>query len=504
MVLVGIMPDPTQWLVAGVTDVIDGMNYIFTYATSVGKPAVVNLSWGSSIGPHDGNSMFSQACDALTGPGKIFVCSAGNDGQDTIHLQKTFAPFDTSVSTFVTFSPYLDSNNQKTWVDVWGEVGKTFCVGFKLYDGAAAIDSTAYLCIDDTARTYNLIGSNGDTCTVSITMATADPVTGKPHAIVYLHSHRVPDNICMTVKGTSGTINMWEGYIIPPSGYYGALKKLGYSFAVSGDVNMTVGDIACTRSAITVGAYATKISFTNISGATLSYGGASNRIAPFSSLGPTSDYRIKPDIAAPGFGVVSAVSSFDTTFLPTGTEYNVVITATTIGSRTYNYAIFAGTSMSSPCVSGIVAMMLQVYPGLTPDSAKSIIAATAIVDANTGAIPSQGTNVWGHGKINAYKALKFMAGVNSIQNTLADPMDCILYPNPNKGGFSIDYTSKVAEDLTVEVYDISGKLITAAIWPVNIGTNRKTFNTTILSKGSYFTKVRSVRGGENVIKMVVE
>jgi minor extracellular serine protease Vpr len=130
--LVGIMPAPSEWIAAGESDIIDGMNYLYTYAASISEPAVVNLSWSSTLGPHDGNSLFSQACDALTGPGKIFVCAAGNNGEDTVHLQKSFTAADTTVSTFVTFSPYLDSNHQMTWVDVWGDTGNTFCVNVKL------------------------------------------------------------------------------------------------------------------------------------------------------------------------------------------------------------------------------------------------------------------------------------------------------------------------------------------------------------------------------------
>lgn len=36
--------------------IVDGINYVFNYAKSVGKPAVVNISLGSHMGPHDGSS----------------------------------------------------------------------------------------------------------------------------------------------------------------------------------------------------------------------------------------------------------------------------------------------------------------------------------------------------------------------------------------------------------------------------------------------------------------
>ena len=503
IVLVAIMPAPSEWEVAGESDIIDGMNYIYNYAASVSEPAVINLSWGATIGPHDGYSSFSQACDGLTGPGKIFVCAAGNNGQDTVHLTKTFAGTDTLVSTFVTFSPYLDTLHQQTWVDVWGDTGRSFCINFKLYDTTAAIDSTPYLCISNTTQTYHMIGSNHDTCFVTITMAAPD-YNGKPHAIVYITS-RVHDNICMNTKGALGKINMWEGYVIPPEGYYGYLKSLGYPWAVSGDVIQTMSDIACTRSAISVGAYTSKTAFTNISGASLYYPGAQlYHIAPFSSLGPTEDYRVKPDITAPGFALASSINSYDTSYLSTGTNYNSIVSASTIGSKTYSYAMLAGTSMASPCAAGIVGLMLQLSPALTPDSVKSILTATAIKDTYTGTIPAGGSNTWGNGKINAYGACRYLAHELSVKNTLtADPLDCILYPNPNKGSFTIDYNSKTAEMLTVTIFDVTGKQVTANQWFVNSGHNSNTFSIAGLPKGVYFTRIASANGAD-LIKMVVE
>lgn len=55
------------------TTIIDGINYIFSYAQSVNKPAVINISMGSILGSRDGRSSFAQSCDKLVGPGKILV-----------------------------------------------------------------------------------------------------------------------------------------------------------------------------------------------------------------------------------------------------------------------------------------------------------------------------------------------------------------------------------------------------------------------------------------------
>lgn len=507
IVLVGIMPAPGQWIQTGVSDVIDGMQYIYNYAASVGKPAVVNLSWGSTLGPHDGTSLFSQAADALTGAGKLFVVAAGNNGEDTVHLHKQFVTGDTVVHTFVNFSPALDTAHQMTYVDVWGNPGQNFCLGASLFNGPAAVDSTPMVCLsNDSTYDMHLIGSNGDTCFVSITTAPIE-FNGRPHAYVYFHS-KVHDNICLTATAIAGTeINMWEGFLIPPSGYYGKLSSNGYPWATSGDAELTVSDIGATRSAITVGAYVTKPAFRNIGNASYSFTGAvKGKLAGFSSHGPTSDNRIKPDITAPGFGVVSSVSSYDPSFQIGGSEYPNTVSAyaDAVSSRTYDYAILAGTSMASPCVSGIVAMMLQYNPTLTPDSAKSIINITAIKDTFTSVIlPSTGTNLWGHGKINAYRALRHMVGNLSVQNAGIDPMDCILYPNPSKGNFTLSFTGKVQQQLTVNVFDLAGKMVVMHVWNVNAGSNTRDLNLTQLSTGIYFTKVSSSTG-YTTIKTVIE
>jgi serine protease AprX len=106
-----------------------------------------------------------------------------------------------------------------------------------------------------------------------------------------------------------------------------------------------------------------------------------DQVATYSSRGPSRlDYIVKPDIVAPGNKVVSVLANntyLERAFgssnaLPWSTYYN--------GSRpgtSANYFVMSGTSMAAPVVSGAVAMILEKYPSLTPDTVKARLMSSA-------------------------------------------------------------------------------------------------------------------------------
>ncbi|MBS1638342.1 MAG: S8 family peptidase [Bacteroidetes bacterium] len=501
IVMVGIYPTSAYWLNTGMTDMLDGMHYIFNYAQSVSKPAVANLSWGCPLGPHDGNSLFSQACNNLVGKGKIFVLSAGNNGTNNIHLQKTFAPADTMVNTIVTFPAGL--TNKVNWVDVWGQPGKSFCMEFSLYYGTTKVTSSAKICLDNTTHQVNLIGTNADTCFVTVT-AVPNEFNGKPHMLIQVYSRAAATNrLCFTLKGTSGTVDMWQGYVQNASGYYGSFSSAGYTWAVNGDALMNISDMATTEGAITVGAYNSKVSFQNVSGQVLSYSGYTvGAIAPFSSHGPTADGRTKPNITGPGLALASAVNSTDPDYMSTGSSYNSVVSTYTspVNSQVYSYAMAGGTSMSSPATSGIVALLLQANPALSPDMVLNILYQTAIQDSYTGTITAPGSNTWGYGKVNAYRALvKTLETVGIYHQDQS--LNCILFPNPGKGDYTLQYNSLVGETLQITVTDMNGRELQHESWTVNQGYNTRSIDLGHFAAGMYFTKITSSKTSA-VIKIV--
>ena len=85
--------------------------------------------------------------------------------------------------------------------------------------------------------------------------------------------------------------------------------------------------------------------------------GRSGVITSFSSAGPTNfDHRLKPDVTAPGGQILSSTLQ----------EF--------AGAP---FAVFDGTSMAAPHVSGAAALLLQQHPGWTPEQVKSALTTSA-------------------------------------------------------------------------------------------------------------------------------
>ena len=98
-----------------------------------------------------------------------------------------------------------------------------------------------------------------------------------------------------------------------------------------GDGAGTIGAPGLSKNALTVGASVNSI--TNM-----------GSMADFSSIGPTFDGRLKPDVTAPGLSVTSAYAT---------SEINNFESCTTVRK--------AGTSMATPIVAGTAALVIQYF-----------------------------------------------------------------------------------------------------------------------------------------------
>jgi serine protease AprX len=80
-------------------------------------------------------------------------------------------------------------------------------------------------------------------------------------------------------------------------------------------------------------------------------------IPDFSSRGPVMN-RVKPDVVAPGVNIISV--NADTSYNPGGKA----------GKLSKNYTVMSGTSVSTPLVAGMAALLYQQHPGWLPDMVK--------------------------------------------------------------------------------------------------------------------------------------
>ncbi|MBS1517159.1 MAG: S8 family peptidase [Bacteroidetes bacterium] len=149
--------------------------------------------------------------------------------------------------------------------------------------------------------------------------------------------------------------------------------------------------------------------------------------ASFSSVGPTVDGRIKPDVMALG---VSNYTAFP-------------------GSGNVGYLnSSSGTSLACPMVAGVCALMLSANPQLTPDEVKELLLSTAEKNGPP-------DNLTGWGIVNAFSAVQAAVSFNN-----SVPGDFTLgqnYPNPFNPSTTINITLKKDAILSLTVYDVSGR-----------------------------------------------
>lgn len=177
---------------------------------------------------------------------------------------------------------------------------------------------------------------------------------------------------------------------------------------------------------------------------------ASRNYASFSSIGPSFDNRVKPDVMAQG-----SPAFFSNT--------------------TGNIVSGNGTSFSCPIMAGMVACLWQAYPSKTNVEIKQLIIESADKFANP-------TAQYGFGIPNFSQALT----KGNLSVTTFSKTDIIIYPNPTTDIISVIFPPG-SEKATISIYTLLGqkvleKKITSQLPSVSIKS---------LSNGLYLYKMES-------------
>lgn len=149
---------------------------------------------------------------------------------------------------------------------------------------------------------------------------------------------------------------------------------------------------------------------------------ASQVYSAFSSIGPSADGRVKPDVVAQGQQV-----------------YIVNESGVTIAS--------SGTSFASPIICGLVACLQQALPDVNPAQLMQVIKQSAHLYANP-------DFYYGYGIPDFSKALNETLSIYSSESNLNQIQ---LYPNPFTHQIFIENPTQ--EDFSVKVYNFQGQLI---------------------------------------------
>ena len=188
--------------------------------------------------------------------------------------------------------------------------------------------------------------------------------------------------------------------------------------------------------------------------------------ADFTSQGPVTwqdtefgDYAynpgiglIRPDVCAPGVGIKSL-------------DYE----------NTSGYTNMDGTSQATPCVAGIVALMLQKNPELTPAEICRILEETSVKLTPTK------SNVTGVGRVDALAAVNAVEAYDGINE---QSIEAEIFPNPSNGNFTI-----LCECLKqVSVYSVDGRLVKSF---ETIGTECRIEG---LEQGVYLVRMETEKG----------
>lgn len=308
--------------------VLDAIQYIFRKAEALGKAAVVNLSVGSCGGPHDGTNLVEKGIDELLDqPGRAVVVAASNSGADRVHASGVLTLGKTRVLQWQI--PAGDTTDNE--VEIWYTGGTELRLMLRDPSGNTAGPFPL--------GTTNLIKSEG--VERGIVFHRLNDPNNHDNQVDILLSHELATGtwaIELTAAGPAAT--EFHAWIERDD------KGKSQFDDSDNDPRFTISSIGCGRNTIVIGSYDARV--------------ADRRISAFSSSGPTRDRRPKPEVSAPGEGVIAA--------------------------RSLTQGIIAkeGTSMAAPHVSGLIALLLQIQPKLNVNDIRTAVLNLARTNPPTG------------------------------------------------------------------------------------------------------------------------
>lgn len=297
---------------------------------------------------------------------RIVVVAAGNEGSDGVHAQGQLVPGQDLVL------PVRVAEGGVLLCDVWIPRGDEVDVFLEAPDGQRFEPSP-----DEIATTHGTFTAD----------FVENPLNRDQNLTVLVIDGRPDDQWSVRIRPISvvhGEVHAWA--TAPPDG-----TMLFPGAPVDG---YTIGIPATEDRAITVGSLVSRKSFEGPQGTATLPSLNVDTLSLFSSQGPTRVGLQKPDIVAPG-QVVTAALSANSRF---ATDPRFTARLHPSGA----YITIQGTSMSTPFVAGLIALLLEREPNLTPEDVRQRLRVTARRDTSTGPVWNPR---YGWGKLDAHELL---------------------------------------------------------------------------------------------------
>ncbi len=459
----------------------DGVNYLVNKATLANKPLVINISLGDYYGSHDGQDLQALLIDSLTAniPGRCVVAASGDAGNIPIHLQYTV-----NADTNFTFTRIPSSNqiDYGVFADTANFKNVHYTIG--VYDSTYYVyqGNIGYRNITSCLNTVKNDTIYNGGRRIGIVQTYASVNNGGTYE---LDVNIIADSIgyFWTFETTgSGFFDAWydpNGVLefVPISQIPTTLASMPrMTYYKAPDINQNIcTSFQCSNNVITVGDYTDRNGFISVGGLFATQPGPFDSLSTMSSIGPTRDGRIKPDVAATGDNIVAPGAIWACQYSAGCCPTSGAVSQDTL------YTVFNGTSASSPNVAGVVALYFQKNPTATNLQVKQAITSCATIDQYTGSnLPN---NAWGYGKLNGYGTL-LCDQTTSIKSSIIFE-NVQVYPNPAQQQIQFVFSNDANNNADLTIYSLIG----AQVYQTHTTANNINVPVQQLTDGLYLYKI---------------
>ncbi len=289
----------------------------FIARTAGERPWVINLSMGRTGEQHDGTTLVEQGLDAVlrAAPGHVTCHSTGNYFTRLLHASGQLRPAEERTLVWEVMKADVTPNE----LEIWYPGRDKMEVEIRSPSGVAL----ARLKLGERAPLI----ANGQTVGRGYHRE-AEPNNLANHIDIFLYAGAPAGAWEVTLSASDVVDGRFHAWIERDAACPDCQSHFRREDA---DPTSTTGTICNGLRTIAVGAYNPHH--------------PDQPVAPFSSMGPTRDSRLKPDLCAPGVGILGARSA------PRDANGQAPL-----------WTRMSGTSFAAPHVTGCVALMLQVAP----------------------------------------------------------------------------------------------------------------------------------------------